>query len=488
MAVVSPVNTILLSYPHTIEMVLVLALLIPGKASPIVADILRLSQDPNLSLSSLSNRDRSPLSDIRISDVVNHLNDTVTELKAHLLSNNTDQEDDASKCAKCSLRLNGPPELKTEEEKDTVRELRLELVKAQILSKLRLSEPPNVTESLNLPREVISSLPNMEAEIQVQTSPPTETSKVIVADTRVACPRSSPRTATCYHFTLPSGLVSSGASHSSVFFQVPETTSEYQHQQALVSVTKVSSSGNHNHRSRHHHHPRVTSSPQDRVTLTSQLVTRPENGWVSVDVATSLLAPLEPQKPQELRKSLHAKKMKTVKGFPDSVQDISLSENGGIILEIFCRHCKHPRKEVDDFMPFLSVRVTDKVKARSRRSPQDCTAGARGCCRDSLYVSFVELGWHNWIIQPQGFTMYFCKGSCAQPSVAETLEGGNSYVSLLQRILLTDALSPTVRAAVAPCCSAQRSEPLSIMWHESPNTVKLQNLPDMIVTECSCAG
>lgn len=43
----------------------------------------------------------------------------------------------------------------------------------------------------------------------------------------------------------------------------------------------------------------------------------------------------------------------------------------------------------------------------------NCQPGVNECCRESLYVSFAEIGWDDWIIMPPGYNAYFCKGSCA---------------------------------------------------------------------------
>ena len=41
-----------------------------------------------------------------------------------------------------------------------------------------------------------------------------------------------------------------------------------------------------------------------------------------------------------------------------------------------------------------------------------CVPGMAECCRDNLYVSFKEIGWDDWILQPMGYEAYFCRGSC----------------------------------------------------------------------------
>ncbi|KAF2352748.1 Transforming growth factor-beta C-terminal [Trinorchestia longiramus] len=453
--------------------------------------------------SSLSKRDTSPLSDIRLS-AINYLHNVIVPEDVQSVdSSQEEKEDTSSNCDKCSLRLNGPPKLKTEQERDTVRELRLELVKAQILSKLRLTQPPNVTRPLVLPPEAVGALPSaVETLPDHESVPPPLISKIIVADARVPCPPSSPHNAVCFRFTLPSDTPTSTVSRSSLFFWVPESSNNRARHRHLVSVTKVSPSTVRHHRHNHHrrHH---TSSSEVRSPLADRRVMRPDNGWVSINFSSPLL-PLSQRKVSPYVKSMkkssenHSKwKNKILNSEEQTLEQKASStldapEDNELVLEIFCRHCGHQRPTVKNsaHMPFISVQITNEApaKSRTRRSVQDCAASTRGCCRDSFHVNFSDLGWDDWIIQPSGFTMYFCRGSCAQPSLADALGGGNSYSSLLQRILLTDELSPAVRAAVAPCCSAHSTAPLSVMWMSSPNTVKLQHLPDMIVTECSCSG
>ena len=43
----------------------------------------------------------------------------------------------------------------------------------------------------------------------------------------------------------------------------------------------------------------------------------------------------------------------------------------------------------------------------------DCQPQSKECCRERLFVSFKEIHWDNWILEPRGYHAYRCKGSCA---------------------------------------------------------------------------
>lgn len=46
----------------------------------------------------------------------------------------------------------------------------------------------------------------------------------------------------------------------------------------------------------------------------------------------------------------------------------------------------------------------------------DCAAGGYNeCCLEEAYVSFEELGWDGWVLDPPGFKANFCAGNCHSP-------------------------------------------------------------------------
>lgn len=60
--------------------------------------------------------------------------------------------------------------------------------------------------------------------------------------------------------------------------------------------------------------------------------------------------------------------------------------------------------------PFLLLKIEKRLI--SKRAIRDCTTETTTCCRENYYVEFKDVGWSDWIVEPQGFDANYCKGSC----------------------------------------------------------------------------
>uniref|UniRef100_A0A8D2ZUI3 Transforming growth factor beta n=1 Tax=Scophthalmus maximus TaxID=52904 RepID=A0A8D2ZUI3_SCOMX len=77
------------------------------------------------------------------------------------------------------------------------------------------------------------------------------------------------------------------------------------------------------------------------------------------------------------------------------------------------------------------------------------------CCVRPLYINFrQDLGWR-WIHQPEGYYANFCSGPCPYLRSADT-----THSSLLS---LYNTLNP--EASASPCCVPQDLEPLTILYY-----------------------
>uniref|UniRef100_UPI00398F1801 inhibin alpha chain n=1 Tax=Pristiophorus japonicus TaxID=55135 RepID=UPI00398F1801 len=87
------------------------------------------------------------------------------------------------------------------------------------------------------------------------------------------------------------------------------------------------------------------------------------------------------------------------------------------------------------------------------------------CRRSAVNISFAELGWGNWIVQPSVFTFYHCNGTCSNSN------------------RLTSSLGLTV------CCTSVPGtmKPLRVRTtSDSGYTFKYETLPNIITEECAC--
>ncbi|XP_008301334.1 transforming growth factor, beta 1a [Stegastes partitus] len=115
-------------------------------------------------------------------------------------------------------------------------------------------------------------------------------------------------------------------------------------------------------------------------------------------------------------------------------------------------------------------------KRRSTETRDTCTAQTETCCVRSLYIDFrKDLGW-KWIHKPTGYHANYCMGSCTYIWNAE-----NKYSQILA---LYKHHNPG--ASAQPCCVPQALEPLPILYYVGRQH-KVEQLSNMIVKSCKCS-
>ncbi|CAL1571057.1 unnamed protein product [Knipowitschia caucasica] len=123
--------------------------------------------------------------------------------------------------------------------------------------------------------------------------------------------------------------------------------------------------------------------------------------------------------------------------------------------------------------------VSRQLTSRRRRSTDakdTCTAQTETCCVRSLYIDFRrDLGW-KWIHKPTGYHANYCMGSCTYIWNAE-----NKYSQILA---LYKHHNPG--ASAQPCCVPQSLEPLPILYYVGRQH-KVEQLSNMIVKSCKCS-
>uniref|UniRef100_UPI00358E554F transforming growth factor beta-2 proprotein n=1 Tax=Myxine glutinosa TaxID=7769 RepID=UPI00358E554F len=100
----------------------------------------------------------------------------------------------------------------------------------------------------------------------------------------------------------------------------------------------------------------------------------------------------------------------------------------------------------------------------------------RSCCLRKLYIEFrKDLGW-NWIHEPKGYHANFCSGLCPYMWSSDT-----QYSEVLS---LYNTLNP--EASVSPCCVPQDLEPLTILYYVRRRP-RVEQLSNMVVKSCKCS-
>uniref|UniRef100_A0A8C7PWY4 Transforming growth factor beta n=1 Tax=Oncorhynchus mykiss TaxID=8022 RepID=A0A8C7PWY4_ONCMY len=144
------------------------------------------------------------------------------------------------------------------------------------------------------------------------------------------------------------------------------------------------------------------------------------------------------------------------------------------------------KKQKEQLFPHLILmmlpphRIDAQSSSRRRKRALDtnyCFSNyEENCCVRPLYIDFRQhLGWR-WIHEPKGYYANFCSGPCPYLRSADT-----THSSMLS---LYNTLNP--EASASPCCVPQDLEPLTILYYVG-RTPKVEQLSNMIVKSCKCS-
>lgn len=105
------------------------------------------------------------------------------------------------------------------------------------------------------------------------------------------------------------------------------------------------------------------------------------------------------------------------------------------LIQITCQSCDISAMDNmistdKDYRPFIMVDTQSRRRRTRQKRNINCTDGVTECCREKLYISFDDIGWGDWIIQPSGYHAYFCRGSCN--SVASVASSSSQHSTVIQ--------------------------------------------------------
>nr|AFB83166.1 transforming growth factor beta [Chasmistes brevirostris] len=115
-------------------------------------------------------------------------------------------------------------------------------------------------------------------------------------------------------------------------------------------------------------------------------------------------------------------------------------------------------------------------RKRATGTEETCNEKTETCCMRKLYIDFrKDLGW-KWIHKPKGYFANYCMGSCTYIWNAE-----NKYSQILA---LYKHHNPG--ASAHPCCAPAVLDPLPIIYYVGRQH-KVEQLSNMVVRSCKCS-
>ncbi|XP_015789235.1 bone morphogenetic protein 7 [Tetranychus urticae] len=161
-------------------------------------------------------------------------------------------------------------------------------------------------------------------------------------------------------------------------------------------------------------------------------------------------------------------------------KDIGLSDpiedKRPFVLAFFERqsHLLHRKKR--------DTKSSDEVTALKPHNPYyDFTefVSSRSCQKKSLYVSFKDLGWQDWIIAPDGYAAFFCDGECSFPLTAQMNATNHAIV---QTLVHTMEPNKVPKANCAPT----KLTSIMVLYFDDNSNVILKKYRNMVVKSCGC--
>lgn len=390
-------------------------------------------------------------SSVEDEDIIDNAdNEDQEEYMKHMLENTEDNESEtiSARCPKCES--NRRVEHVSEEE---LTNLRIEFVKQQILEKLRLKERPNVS-AMGLPKPISDGVTIEQEEDSTVNKDLDDyyarTSKkfIFLEVEKTECRKLGSQPSMCFSFKIDDADADGYDVSTAVLwlFKNNPTKAMSRNETVLGPQTIVVSEVQQQLDS---HYMTVVKT----IAIQSVDV---QDEWMKIDIEWPI---------------------KRWFGNHD------LSH----LIQITCQSCdiesmEHMISTDKDYRPFIMVDTQNRRRQPRQKREINCTDGVTECCREKLYISFADIGWGDWIIQPRGYDAYFCRGSCGMTT--SITNPSSQHTVVLQKFLNKPHKRKNLE--LVPCCTAKQYSSLELVFMDSNNTATQKTFPNMVVESCGC--
>nr|XP_056701713.1 transforming growth factor beta-1 proprotein [Euleptes europaea] len=363
---------------------------------------------------------------------------------------------------------------------DLMKRKRIEAIRGQILSKLKLSSPPEGEATVTLPEEIVA-LYNITTDLikEKVTEMPQETPQEEYYAKEVHMFKMLPSNHDSY------GTQYKRNSHSIYFgfnltqiqgtLQIPDLL-----YRAELRMLRASGSGQVTLQQRvelyQQQYLSINSSDSFWEYLDGRTVrVTAEKEWLSFDVTTVLRIWLGSNNP--LGRFRLSSQCSCGEIAEELKVDIEGTKTKRGDQESLSRTQKVPYLLVMAMPPDRAEQLQSHRHKRATAGIQYCSDLAeKNCCVQPLYIDFrKDLNW-KWIHKPSGYYANFCMGPCPYLWSSDT-----QYSKVLS---LYTQHNPS--ASASPCCVPDQLEPLGIVYYVGRGA-KVEQLSNMVVKSCRCS-
>ncbi|KAL3970264.1 hypothetical protein ACER0C_028061 [Sarotherodon galilaeus] len=340
---------------------------------------------------------------------------------------------DTDQCATCEVR-------------QQIKTMRLNAIKSQILSKLRMKEAPNI--SREIVKQLLPKAPplqqlldqydvlgddNREEVLEDDDEHATTETIVMVATEPDSAVQVDGQPKCCF-FSITQKFQASRVVRAQLWVHLrpsEEVTTVFLQISRLIPVTD----GN--------RHIRIRSLKID--------VNAGASSWQSIDVKQVLTVWLrQPETNWGIE----------INAFDSRGNDLAVTS-------------AEPGEE--GLQPFMEVKISEGPRRARRDSGLDCDENSpeSRCCRYPLTVDFEDFGW-DWIIAPKRYKANYCSGECEY-----------MHLQKYPHTHLVNKANP--RGTAGPCCTPTKMSPINMLYFNRKEQIIYGKIPSMVVDRCGCS-
>ncbi|XP_059195241.1 transforming growth factor beta-2 proprotein [Centropristis striata] len=384
---------------------------------------------------------------------------------------------------------------------DQFKEMRIQAIRGQILSKLKLTCPPeDFPEPEEVSRDIVAIYNSTRDLLQEKANERAATcerqrseeeyyaKEVHKIDMQPFYPSENVISATHFnpYFRPLTFDVSSLEKNASNLVKAELRIFRLQNHAARVSEQRIELYQILGHKDQ--------TSPTQRYIDSKVVRTQTEGEWLSFDVTEAVSEWLNHRhRNSGFKISLHCPCCTFVPSnnyiIPNKSEELETRFAGiddsfvhGVDLKVFRKRRHSARAPHLLLMLLPSYRLESHSQHTNHRSKRAldtayCSKNVQdNCCLRPLYIDFKkDLGWR-WIHEPKGYEANFCAGACPYLWSADTQHS---------KVLgLYNTINP--EASASPCCVSQDLEPLTILYYIG-KTPKIEQLSNMKVKSCKCS-